>query len=132
MWICIKESLLGMVQDFNRGTLDLRKLNYGVITLVPMVKEAKTIKHYRPICLLNVDFKIFSKLLTDKITPVIDRLISESQSAFINGKNILEGVVEVIHELRRTGRQSVLFKIDFEKAYDKVRWNFVQEVMEQK
>jgi hypothetical protein len=132
MWICIKESLLGMVQDFNRGTLDLRKLNYGVITLVPKVKEAKTIKHYRPICLLNVDFKIFSKLLTDKITPVIDRLISESQSAFINGKNILEGVVEVIHELRRTGRQSVLFKIDFEKAYDKVRWNFVQEVMEQK
>jgi hypothetical protein len=132
MWICIKESLLGMAQDFNRGTLDLRRLNYGVITLVPKVKEAKTIKHYRPICLLNVDFKIFSKLLTDKITPVIDRLISESQSAFINGKNILEGVVEVIHELRRTGRQSVLFKIDFEKAYDKVRWDFVQEVMEQK
>jgi hypothetical protein len=39
---------------------------------------------------------------------------------------------EVLHELRRTKQQGVLFKIDFEKAYDKVRWGFVQEVLLEK
>jgi hypothetical protein len=61
-----------------------------------------------------------------------DSIISESQTAFIKGSNILEGVVilhEVIHELKRIGRQDVLFKIDFEKAYNKVSWDFVKEVM---
>jgi hypothetical protein len=47
----------------------------------------------------------------------------------------MEGVVtlhEVIHELKTTGGKGVLFKIDFKKAYDKVRWDFVQEVLEGK
>jgi hypothetical protein len=67
-----------MVQDFNSNALDLRRLNYGVITLVPKVREANMIRQYRPICLLNVDFKIFPKLLIDRITPLADKIISES------------------------------------------------------
>jgi hypothetical protein len=135
LWGVIRLEVMKMVRDYNNNALDLRRLNYGVITLVPKVKEANTIKQYRPICLLNFDFKIFTKLLTDRITPMADSLISESQTSFIKGRNILEGVVilhEVIHELKRTGRKGVVFKIDFEKVYDKVRWDFIQEVMVRK
>jgi hypothetical protein len=124
-----------MISDFNKNSLDLKRLNYGVITLVPKVKEANNISQYRAMCLLNVDFKVFSKLLTDRITPMANKLISDSQSTFIKGSNILEGVVilhEVIHELKRTRRKGVLFKIDFEKSYDRVKWDFVKEVMEKK
>jgi hypothetical protein len=56
------------------------------------------------------------------MTPILDKIINESQTAFINGRNILEGVIilhEVIHEFKRIGRKGALFKIDFEKAYDK-------------
>jgi hypothetical protein len=63
-----------------------------------------------------VDFKIFPKLLIDRLTPMTDKLINPNQIAFIKGRNILEGVVilhEVIHEFRKTGKQGVLFKIDF-------------------
>jgi hypothetical protein len=67
-----------MVQDFNSNTLDLKILNYGMITLVPKVKEANTVRQYMPICLLNVVFKIFPKLLIDRITPMADSLISDS------------------------------------------------------
>jgi hypothetical protein len=52
-----------------------------------------------------------------------DSIISNSQTAFIRGRNIMEIVIilhEVIHELKRTGRHGVLFKIDFDKSYDKV------------
>jgi hypothetical protein len=127
--------ILNMVSDFNKGTLDLRRLNYGVITLVPKVEEANTIKQYRPICLLNMDFKIFPKLLIDRITPIAGKIISNSHTAFIKGRNILERVIilhEVIHELRWSSRQEVMFKIDFEKPYDKVRWDFVKEVLVEK
>jgi hypothetical protein len=112
-----------MVMDFNNNNLDLKRLNFGVITLVPKLQDANTIKQYMPICLLNVDFKIFPKVLIDRVTPAMDKVISDNQTAFIKGKNILEGVVvlhEVIHEFRRSGKRGVLFKIDFEKAYDKV------------
>jgi hypothetical protein len=74
----------------------------------------------------------FPKLLIDRITPIATSLISENHTAFVKGRNILEGVValhEVIHELKRSKKQGVLLKIDFEKTYDKVRWDFVEEVM---
>jgi hypothetical protein len=85
----------------------LKRLKYVVITLVPKVKEANSIKQYMPICLLNVDFKIFPKLLIDRLTPMVEKLISTNQTTFIKGRNILEGVVilhEIIHEFRRTWR----------------------------
>jgi hypothetical protein len=135
LWKQVKEELLRMVLDFNNNSLDLKRLNYGVVTLVPKCLEANTIKQYRPICLLNVDFKTFTKMLTDRISPLADKVISPNQTAFIQGRNILEGVVilhEVVHELKRSGKSGVLFKIDFEKAYDKVRWSFVEEVMREK
>jgi hypothetical protein len=135
LWKVIKDDIMKMVLDFNKDVLDLKRLNYGVITLIPKEKEANTIRQYRPICLLNVDFKIFPKLLCDRIIPMADSLISDSQTAFIKGRNILEGVVilhEVLHEFKRSGRQGLIFKIDFEKAYYKVRWDFVEEVMRRK
>jgi hypothetical protein len=58
-----------------------------------------------------------------------------SQSAFIPGRNILEGVVilhETIHELHRKKMDGVLFKIDFEKAYEKVKWSFLQQALRMK
>jgi hypothetical protein len=120
-----------MVGDFNESRLDLQRLNYGVITLVPKVREANSIKQYRPICLLNVDFKIFPKLLMDRLTPMADKLISMNQTTSIKGRNILGVVIlhEILYEFRKSDRKGVIFKIDFEKAYDNVKWEFVQDAM---
>ena len=51
-WEVIKDDLMLMVNDFYMGHLDISRLNYGVITLVPKVKEANNVKQFRPICLL--------------------------------------------------------------------------------
>ena len=83
---------------------------------------------YRPICLRNVSFKIFMKVVTIHINSITDHLNSSTQTMFMRGRNILEGVVtfyETAHELHRKNQSGVIFKIDFEKAYDKVRWNFL-------
>lgn len=103
-----------------------------MITLVPKLKDANTIKQYRPICLLNVDYKCFTKLLTNRLVPVAQKIINENQTGFIKGRNILEGVIvlhEVLHELRASKKKGLILKIDFEKAYDRVNWKFLEQVM---
>lgn len=62
----------------------------------------------------------------------VKEVIEPNQTCFIKGKNILEGVLvlhEVIHELRSKKKKGLILKIDFEKAYDRVRWDFLEEVM---
>jgi hypothetical protein len=135
LWVYVKNGMMRMVEDFNGNKMDLKRLNFGVITFVPKVQEANTIKKYGPICLLNVGFKVFPKLLNYRLTPITGNIVSDNQTAFIKDRNILEGVVtrhEVLHELKRSKGKGVLFKIDFEKAYDKVKWDFVREVIETK
>ena len=60
-----------MANDFYLGNLDISMPNYGVITLIPKLKEANNVRQFRSICLLNVSFKIFSKLLMDRLTDVL-------------------------------------------------------------
>jgi hypothetical protein len=64
-----------------------------------------------------------------RLTGVAEKLISQSQTAFITSRNILEEVVmfhETIHELHKKKMNGVILKIDFKKAYDKVNWKFLQ------
>jgi hypothetical protein len=122
-WPELKPFVLEMFNDFYRGELNLSRLNYGKISLIPKTKEANNIKQYKPICLLNVDYKWFTKTLNLRLTPQAANLISETQMAFIPGRYILEGVVilhEVLHELRVNNLRRVILKLDFEKTYDKV------------
>ena len=82
-----------------------------------------------PICLLNVSFRIFTKVRNNRILKVADKLMGLSQTAFISGRYIMQGVVilhDTIHELHRKKQDGVILKLDFEKAYHKLKWPFVQ------
>jgi hypothetical protein len=82
--------------------------------------------------MLNVSFKIFTKVIAYRLSLVARKVIGPSQSAFLSGRNILEGVVvlhETLHELRRKKQKGIILKLDFEKAYDKVNWVFLQQVL---
>jgi hypothetical protein len=85
--------------------------------------------------MLNVSFKIFTKVLANRLMSVACRVTKSSQSAFLSGRYILEGVVvlhETIHELKRKKQKGLILKLDFEKAYDKVTWDFLQQVLRMK
>jgi hypothetical protein len=85
--------------------------------------------------MLNVSFKIFTEVLENRLTSVACRITKPSQSAFLPGRYILEGVVvlhETIHEMKRKKQKGIILKLDFEKAYDKVNWNFLQQVLRMK
>jgi hypothetical protein len=77
------------------------RLNYAVIILVPKEEDARTLKKYRPISLINRNFKIFSKVLNNRIEVLCGRLLAPNQIAFVRGKFILESVVsthKIIHD----------------------------------
>jgi hypothetical protein len=66
---------------------------------------------------------------------VAHNVVRPTQTVFMPGRHILEGVLilhETIHELHRKKLDGVLLKLDFEKAYDKVKWPFLQQVMRMK
>jgi hypothetical protein len=101
-WEIIKEDLLALFSDFYEEQLPLFSLNFGVITLIPKIHKAKQIQQYRPICVLNVSFKIFTKVGINRLKRVADTLVSPSQTTFMLDRNIMKGVVilhETIHEL---------------------------------
>jgi hypothetical protein len=107
---------------------DLSRHNYGAISLIPKVKGADNIKLFRPITLINVLFKVCAKAYATRLAPIAQRVISKSQTAFLKDRNILEGpiaLLEIVHELKHTKGKGVLLKLDFEKAYDRVNWEFV-------
>ena len=126
-WDVIKANLLQLFTCLHNGQLELFHLNFGEIILLPKVNEAERIQQFRPICLLNVSFKIFTKAATIRLNTVADHVVRPSQTAFMQGRNILDGVAilhETVHELHRKKLNGVILKIDFDKAYDKVNWSF--------
>jgi hypothetical protein len=106
-----------------------------VITLLPKIKEAAKIQQYRPICLLNVSYKIITKALMLRFEDCMSRIICVSQNAFIKGRNIMDAVLslhEILHETKRKNKDGVILKLDFEKSYDKISWSFLFESMKQR
>jgi hypothetical protein len=122
-WDTIKSDLFNLFKSFHDGSLNIERLNFGIVTLIPKIPDATDIKAFRPICLLNVCYKIITKVLTNRLARCITSVISELQYGFIKGRYIMDGVLslhEIIHEVKPEKQNGVIFKVDFEKAYDKV------------
>lgn len=106
--------------------------NSSFITLIPKIPDANLVKDFRPISLIGCIYKIIAKILTNRLVGVLGGIINEVQSAFIKDRQILDGpfiLNEVLSWCKRKKKQSLLFKVDFEKAYDSVRWDFLDDVL---
>lgn len=134
-WDLIKHDLLDLINDFQRNSVNIDRLNFGVITLIPKTKDASQIQKFRPICLLNVSFKIITKVLMNRLNGTMAYIISKQQTAFLKNRFIMEGVVilhEVLNSIHQKKQSGILFKVDFEKAYDKVNWVFIYKMLKAK
>ena len=102
-WPSLNGLVLQILNGFMLGTVDIARLNYGILSLLSMVPGASNIKLYRPIALINVIFKLVAKVVASRISPVAHRVISKVQTVFIKGRNILDGPLalhEIIHEMK--------------------------------
>ncbi|GJX02450.1 putative RNA-directed DNA polymerase, eukaryota, reverse transcriptase zinc-binding domain protein [Tanacetum coccineum] len=108
--------------------------NSSFISLIPKTNDPIGLKDFRPISLIGCFYKIIAKVLAERIKKVIDGVIGSALNAFIKGRFILDGVLvanEAVDYLRKSRGQGLIFKIDFEKAYDCVNWDYIRDVMMQ-
>ncbi|KAM0052219.1 putative RNA-directed DNA polymerase [Helianthus debilis subsp. tardiflorus] len=118
---------------FETGSIDY-SCSSSFITLIPKTNDPTGLKDYRPINLIGIISKVISKILANRMKKVIGSVISESQSAFVKGRYTLDSPMilsEMWSWLRKAGKCAFIFKIDFEKAYDNVNWEFLLDVLRQ-
>jgi hypothetical protein len=121
-WDIIKNEIWNMCEDFSKGILDIERLNYGLITLIPKVDNAMEVKKFRPIYLLNVCYKIITKTLNNSLSTCINEVISENQFGFVKGKYILDCVValhEIVHEVKRKNKMGLFSKLTLRRLTTK-------------
>ena len=110
-------------------------MNFTHIVLIPKKNDPKYITEFRPISLGNIVSRIISKVLANWIKIILPNVISDSQSAFVPGRNITDNTTvafEMLHRMRnrrrgKTGHMAV--KLDISKAYDRVEWEFLRRIM---
>ena len=130
-WDVMKDGLMRFLVEFHRNGKLTKGINNTFITLIPKVDNPQRLNDFRPISLVGSMYKILAKILANRLRLVIGSVISENQSAFIKGCQILYGIMvanEVVDEARKC-KELILFKIDFEKAYDSIDWTYLDEVM---
>lgn len=87
-WSTIKEDFYNLCRDFHNNNVCLRSINSSFITLIPKVEGARTVNEYRPISLLNSSVKLLTKLLANRLQPVITSLVHKNQYGFIRARTI--------------------------------------------
>lgn len=131
-WNELKVEVFAILQLFHSHQLDLTPYNEACITMVPKIKTPLTISDFRPISVLNLIPKLISKILSNRLRPVLPLLISKNQTAFIQGRQISENFVttrELLHHVSCRKSAAIFAKVDFRKAFDTVQWDFLQRVM---
>ncbi|CAL1380641.1 unnamed protein product [Linum trigynum] len=133
-WKVVGKDLSEMaISFFEHGNLPLAVLESTVV-LIPKVEEPESVTQLRPISLNNVSLKAITKAMTSRLKSVMRTLVSPRQSSFIPGRQTMDNIVvvqEVVHSLRkRKGRKGgMVVKIDLEKAYDRLRWDFLRDTL---
>jgi len=93
------------------------------VYLIPKVDNPQRLNDFRPIVLVGCLYKISAKVLANRLRIVMSNVISDSQSAFVKDRQILDDILianEVVDEAVKMKKYLLLFKVDFEKAYDSV------------
>ncbi|GJU48519.1 RNA-directed DNA polymerase, eukaryota, reverse transcriptase zinc-binding domain protein [Tanacetum coccineum] len=106
--------------------------NSPFFTLIRKVSNPIFIKDFRLISLIGIHYKIITKILANRLSKVIEKIVSIEQSAFISGRQILDGPLilsGVIEWFRKRRKKMLIFKLDFKKAFDSVSWKYLDFVL---
>lgn len=132
-WIDISNILLNSFNySFQIGQLSIDQRR-GLISLLPKKDKNKLlIKNWRPVALLNCDYKLISKTLANRLKTVIAILISEDQTGYIKDRYIGENIrtiIDIDFYLKKISLNAFVLQIDFQKAFDTINWSFIDKTL---
>ncbi|GJX05690.1 RNA-directed DNA polymerase, eukaryota [Tanacetum coccineum] len=131
-WDLIEQDVVSAVKCFFQAGQIPKGVNSSFIALIPKIPDAKMVKDFRPISLIGSLYKIIAKILANRLVTVLGDIVNDVQSAFIKDRQILDGpfiLNEIFQWCKLKKKHSFILKIDFEKAYDSVRWDYLDDVL---
>lgn len=106
----------------------------AIISLVPKEgKDTEYCNNYRPISVLNVDYKIYTSIIAQRYKTLMNDLIDEDPTGFIAGRQTQDSIrrtIQIINTIQSNKNSAILLSLDAEKAFDSVNWNFLYLVLE--
>ncbi|RVW40788.1 Transposon TX1 uncharacterized 149 kDa protein [Vitis vinifera] len=115
-------------RQFHETGSFVRSLKATFLVLIPKKGGAEDLKDFRPISLVGGLYKWLAKVLANRMKGVLAKVISWSQKAFVEGRQIMDAVLvanEAIDSIVKSNRGAILYKLDIEKAFDHVDWDFL-------
>lgn len=135
-WHIVGSQLSSEVQSFFQTSIIPPGWNHTQLSLLPKIPKPSEMSDMRPISLCSVQYKIISKILCDRLKSILPEIISDTQGAFVQGRLISDNIViahELVHGLRTkdsVAKEFMAVKTDMSKAYDRVEWCFLEELLE--
>jgi hypothetical protein len=112
----------------------LKEFNHTNISLIPRIDNPSQVNPFRPIILTNFNYKIISKILSNRFKPLLHKIISPTQSTFLMGHSIHDNTIltyEIFHSMKQKKGNGGLMavKLDMEKAFDSMEWDFLLKIL---
>ncbi|KAL6349758.1 hypothetical protein AAG906_001645 [Vitis piasezkii] len=131
-WDFVKEEILEMFKEFHEQGSFLKSLNNTFLVLIPKKGGADDLGDFRPISLLGGLYKLMAKVLANRLKRVLNKVVAPTQNAFVMGRQILDASLianEVIDSWQKRKEKGLICKLDIEKAYDSINWNFLLKTL---
>ncbi|KAK2651419.1 hypothetical protein Ddye_011275 [Dipteronia dyeriana] len=131
-WKVIKDDFMCFMIDFHHNRAIVKELNQTFIVLIPKCLKPEVMKVFRPISLVSSLYKVLVKVLANHLKKVIGSVVGENQMAFVQDRHILNSFVlaeEIIHHWKWSKDGGLMVKLDFEKAYDRLDHNFLDDIL---
>eukprot|EP00253_Pinus_taeda_P017577 PITA_17577 len=132
-WHFLGQEILEVVEESCLKQKIWPGINSTFLTLIPKSNNSEEAQGFRPIALCNVIYKIIATLIVKKLKPLLPSIISPEQTGFVEGRQILDGLVvtqEMIHSLNQKKQRGMMIKLDLSKAYDRLSWRYLRMVLE--
>ena len=133
-WHIIGDDIFHLVSiAFQTGVFD-STISDIIIALIPKSDPPNTFKDFRPISLCNIVYKLVTKVLVHRLRPILNSIIGPYQSSFLPGRGTIDNSIvlqEIVHFVRKSKKKKgyVAFKLDREKAFDNVNWEFLDDCL---
>ena len=118
--------------SYNFGQLSTSQ-RQAITTLIDKKKDRIFLKNWRPISLLNVDYKLLSKTLSNRLTPILSTIIDPNRTGFMKGRNIAENI-RILYDstycTKKANQHGIRLALDFEKSFDSLESNFILCILE--
>ena len=134
-WVSLGPSIVQVIQDIFTQHMIPPSWSITNLVLISKIAHPELITQFRPISLYNTLYKLVSRIIVQRLKPYMAEVINPYQAGFVPGRRTSDNIIivqEVIKTLisRRGQTGYVALKLDLEKAYDRLKWHYIQDTLE--